>query len=87
MDTRRSWAIAGAALLNPVAAMFWLDLRRGRRPAPGLVAVGLAGALCAAAGAGRRNALPAGLAAAGAAALAGVALDAWVAALDRLEES
>lgn len=87
MGPRRSWALAGAALLNPVAAMFWLDVRRGRPPSPGLAAVSLAGAICAAAAADRRGALPAGLAAAGGAALAGLALDAWVAALDRLDRA
>lgn len=43
MHPKPSYALAGAALFNPMAAMFWLDVVRGRKPSVGLALVGAAG--------------------------------------------
>lgn len=88
MQTLRRYALAGAALLNPIATIFWLDITRGRRPSAGLVAVSAAGAACAvlAAPPGRPvRALGLGLLAAAAAAAAGLAMRPYVAWLERLD--
>lgn len=87
MGTQRSnYALAGAALFNPMAAVYWLDVVRGKRAGAGLVAVGTVGAACAALVAGGRarpgRAVGAGLLAAAGAALAGLALDHYVAWLE-----
>ncbi|HMQ31157.1 MAG TPA: hypothetical protein PKD53_10530 [Chloroflexaceae bacterium] len=79
---RTNYALAGAALFNPMAAVYWLDVARGRRPGLGLALVGAAGAACAALAVPRARparAVGAGLLAAAAAAAAGLALDRYVA--------
>jgi hypothetical protein len=89
MSPSSNYALAGAALFNPMAAVFWLDVARGRRPSLGLAAVSAAGAACAALAAppGRpASAAGVGLLAAASAAVAGFALDravAWLEARDR----
>lgn len=86
MSQLRRYAAAGAALFNPIAAMFWLDVRRGRPPSAGLLAVSVAGAACAALTAPRGRpalALGLGLLAGGSAAVAGLLLDRAVARLER----
>lgn len=78
---RHNYALVGAALFNPIAAIYWLDVARGRRPGAGLALVGAAGAACAALAAPRdkpARAVGAGLLAAAGAALAGLALDHFV---------
>lgn len=83
---RSNYALAGTALFNPMAAVYWLDVIRGQKPGVGLAAVSAAGAACAALAAGRERplrAVGAGLAAAAGAALAGLALDRYVAWLEQ----
>lgn len=78
---RHNYALAGAALFNPMAAVYWVDVARGRRLGLGLALVSAAGAACAALAAPRgrpARAIGAGLLAAGAAALGGLALDRYV---------
>lgn len=85
MDSFRRYALAGAALFNPMAAMFWLDVVRGRAPSAGLAAVSAAGAACAAFAVppGRPwRAAGVGLLAAAGAAATGLALRRYVAWLD-----
>jgi len=81
-NPRTNYALAGAALFNPMAAMYWLDVARGQRPGIGLAFVGTAGALCAGLAAGPRQhpwrALASGFAAAAGAALVGWALRRYV---------
>lgn len=75
---RSNYALAGAALFNPMAAVYWLDVARGGRPGFGLAAVSAAGAACAALAAPRGRAARAvgvGLIAAAGSALAGLALE------------
>ncbi|RMD83410.1 MAG: hypothetical protein D6823_00160, partial [Chloroflexi bacterium] len=80
---RTNYALAGTALFNPMAAMYWLDVARGQRPGIGLALVGAAGAVCAGLAADPRRhpwrAVASGLAAAAGAALAGWALQRYVA--------
>lgn len=82
-NPRSNYALAGAALFNPMAAMYWLDLARGQRPGIGLALVSAAGAACAGLAADPRQhpwrAVASGLAAATGAALAGWALQRYVA--------
>ncbi|GIV86535.1 MAG: hypothetical protein KatS3mg054_0564 [Chloroflexus sp.] len=81
-NPRTNYALAGAALFNPMAAMYWLDVMRGQRPGVGLLLVSTTGAVCAGLAAEpRRNpwrALASGLAAAAGAALAGWVLRRYV---------
>ncbi|MGQ9925971.1 MAG: hypothetical protein ACUVS4_03780 [Chloroflexaceae bacterium] len=86
MHPKPSYALAGAALFNPMAAMFWLDVVRGRKPSVGLALVGAAGAACAALAAPRGKvgqAIGAGALAAASAALAGLVLERYVAWIER----
>lgn len=86
MQPFRGYAAAGAALFNPMAAIYWLDVARGRPLSIGTLAVSAAGAACAALAAPRgrpAQAVGAGLLAAGGAALAGLALERYVAWLER----
>ncbi len=81
-EARSNYALAGVALFNPIASVFWLDLVRGRRPGLGIVAVSAAGAACAALAAPRERpwrAVGTGLLAAAGAAVAGLAMDRFVA--------
>ncbi len=77
-----NYALAGAALFNPMAAMYWLDVMRGQHPGIGLALVSAAGAVCAGLAAEPRRhpwrALASGLAAAAGAALAGKVLQQYV---------
>jgi hypothetical protein len=85
----RRYAAAGAALFNPVAAIYWLDVARGTPPSPGLAVVGGAGALCAALVVPRGRpalALGAGLLAAGGAVAVGLLLERAVGWLERLDD-
>jgi hypothetical protein len=85
IDRRHRYAVTGVALLAPVAAMYWLDVLRGRRPSAGFAAVGAAGLACAALASPQHPARVSALAAGGVA-LAGLALDRYVSWLERLEE-
>lgn len=79
---RNNYALAGAALFNPIAAVYWLDLVRGAKPGLGLALVAGAGAACAALAAPRDRpgrAIGAGLLAAAGAAVSGLVLDRYVA--------
>lgn len=89
MDAKRSYALAGAALFNPMAAVYWLDVVRGRKPSAGLAVVSAAGAACAALATPRgkvAQAIGAGALAAAGAALAGLVLDRYVAWVERHDQ-
>jgi hypothetical protein len=89
MQALRRYALAGAALFNPIAAICWLDLSRGRRPSAGFVTLSVAGGVCAAlAVPGNRpaHAVGVGILAATSAAVAGLVLKPYVAWLQRLDQ-
>lgn len=83
MERRHRYAVAGVALIAPVASMFWLDVLRGRSASAGLVAVSAASLACAAL-TDRAHPLRAGALTAGGIALTSLALDRYVGLLERL---
>ncbi|WP_129671507.1 hypothetical protein [Candidatus Chloroploca sp. Khr17] len=81
MDASRNYALAGTALFNPMASVYWLDVLRGRKPGVGLALVSAAGAACAALASPREQPLRAvgtGLLAAAGAAVTGLVLQRFV---------
>jgi hypothetical protein len=81
-EKQRQYALSGAALFLPITSMFWLDFWHGKRAAlrsPGFVLTTLAASGCVALASADRRA--AALSVPGAA-LAGLALDRFVSALE-----
>jgi hypothetical protein len=84
MERRHRYAVAGVALIAPVAAMFWVDVLRGQPASVGLVAVSAASLACAALS-DRAHPARAGTLAASGVALASLALNQYVDWLERLD--